>query len=537
MKPFLSNTKKPIIFALVAGLGCLIAAIIAEPLFIRPPLRYSPPPAPAPVFCLTFDDSQSMSGQKRNDVKQAAKNFVNKRDLEKEKIGLVVFSSSSRIQLPLSRDKSQVLAAIDSYYDGGGTSFTLPLQHSIDIFQNDPDVSDAEKRVREINEKIGEQNNRDAVKRRNRMPIPEQSVSKIVLFFTDGANSDQASALQKAQELREKGILLFAVATMDGDKNYLTQMTGDASRVFMTSDQNIADTFKKVEQEIEKIAPSQGNLLTGKQSGDREEFSRIWNLIQAVLWSGLLCFGMALTLIAAQNHFLRKPLFPTEQIIAVAIASLLAGFVAGGAGQLTYSVFGMIRLGELARLVAWTILGALLARGTLFFIPNLNAAKAWQFGALGGFLGVIGYWVMAFLLGEMGGRWLGAFILGAAIGLLVAFVETFYRNVWLMVVYDPRNITQVNLGSQTVTLGSGKYDTIFIPDVPEQAGRFHVVGDTICYTDVHGTQSLAAGGRLQIGPVELVVCSKDVQFSASKFYPMKMSTAKKLQQREGRDND
>lgn len=40
MNDFIENTKKPIVFMLAAAFGCFVAAVIAEPLFVPPPLRY-----------------------------------------------------------------------------------------------------------------------------------------------------------------------------------------------------------------------------------------------------------------------------------------------------------------------------------------------------------------------------------------------------------------------------------------------------------------------------------------------------------------
>jgi hypothetical protein len=97
-----------------------------------------------------------------------------------------------------------------------------------------------------------------------------------------------------------------------------------------------------------------------------------------------------------------------------------------------------------------------------------------------------------------------------------------------MVLYDSRTFSQVNLGSQKVTVGSASSDTVFVKDVEATAGTFRVVGDQVQYTDLHGTQSLMPGNRVKVGKVELVICSKDVPFSPSKFYPMKMSRAREL---------
>ncbi|MGL6225184.1 MAG: hypothetical protein ACRC10_00995 [Thermoguttaceae bacterium] len=256
-------------------------------------------------------------------------------------------------------------------------------------------------------------------------------------------------------------------------------------------------------------------------------------LLQVILWSVLLCFGMAVCIVMVQNHLMRKPMIEQSQLVILLIGAVVGGIAAGFTGNTAYDIVQWVFAG---RLVGWVVLGAILALGMSFYIANLDRKKALIGGSVGGLLGVIGFALFAYF-GEMPGRIVGATILGACIGFMIGFVELFYRNVWLMVLYDPRDFTQVNLGSQTVTLGSGKYDTIFIPDVPEKAGEFSVHGSEIRYTDASGIRTLEPGRSIHIGGVELVVCSKDVQFSASKFYPMKMSTAKKLQQREGGKHD
>lgn len=527
MDHFLDIVKKPIVFMLASGFGCFVAAILAEPLFIPPPLRYVPPPAPAPMFCLTFDDSGSMRGFKREAVKQAARDFVNKRNLEAEKVGIVVFSSSSRICLPLSNDKRQVLATIDSYYQGGGTYFAEALGQSLQVFQNDRDLMAEEARVKEVNEKIKEQNERDKEKKRRKEPIFPQSIPKIVLFFTDGQNADQVKSLQKATQLREEGVMLYAIATRDGNKQYLTQMTGDPAKVFMTDDRDIADAFKQVEQEIEKIAPARGGLLESRQkdAADREEISGTWMVIQAVVWSILLCMGMSVCIVMVQNRIMRKPVLSREQTVVLAICAFLGGVVAGYLGNAVFQIVGIELIG---RIVGWGLLGAVLALGMSFFIANLDRQWALLGGVLGGIGGAVGFLIFA-IVGDTSGRLIGAFILGACIGLMIGLVEQVYRNVWLMVLYDPRDFTQVNLGNQTVTVGSGKNDTVFIADAGPGAAKFRQEGDNIRFTDGFGTKILSPGSHVKVGNVELVICSKDVPFSPSGFYPMKMSRALELQ--------
>jgi Ca-activated chloride channel family protein len=518
---------KSVIFAVVAAVGCLIAAVLAEPLFVKPPERYIPPTPPAPKFCLTFDDSGSMGGFKRDAVKQAAKEFVNKRDLDKEKIAIVVFSSGSQIFLQLSHDKNQVLQTIQNYSNGGGTYFAQALQDSYSVFQNDTETQSEELTLKEINAKIKEQNEKDKQHQRQREPLKEQSVQKIVLFFTDGENADSQEALNKATMLRENGVMLFAVATQDGNRNYLTQMTGDVARVFMTSDRNIADAFKQVEQEIAKITSTDSLLATKDKDGVvREEQSRNWILFQAIAWSALLCLGMALLIVLTQNKMLRKSLFEPIQFGTLAIGSIVGGIVAGYIGN---SVFQFIPINFVGRLVGLVLLGSILAVGMSFYIPNLARFWALVGGAVGGFLGAIGFGISSAVVGDMSGRILGAIIIGTCIGAMIGWIESTFRNVWLMVMYDPRNFAQVNLGTQLVTVGSNNRNMIVIPNVEPFAGSFQVVGNTVQYKDAKGTRSLNPGDNVKIGHVELIVCSKDAVFAATKFYPMKMSRAKELQ--------
>ncbi|MDR1383571.1 MAG: VWA domain-containing protein [Planctomycetaceae bacterium] len=511
---------KSVIFAVVAAIGCFLAAILAEPLFISASPVYLPPPVPSPMFCLTFDDSGSMSGSKRDAVKKAAKDFVQNRDLEKEKVGIVVFSTSSHILLPLSHDKSQIIATIDGYSDGGGTYFSDALEHSLQVFQNDSELSAEETRVKEVNEKIKERNEKNKKRRKQDELLNEQSVPKIVLFFTDGVNEDVDEALQQSEKLREHGVILIAVATMDGNRHYLEQMTADPQKVFMTSDQNIGDAFKQAEQVIAKITTSPTILTTHK---DRDYL--IPSYIQAILWSALLCFGMALLIVVVQNRILHKPLTNQLQIIILVLGAVVGGGIAGCCGVV---VFNIVKLAFIGRIVSWGLLGAILAFGMSFFIPNLARKWALIGGGLGGILGAVGFLIFA-TIGDTSGRLIGATILGACIGAMIGWIETRFRNVWLMVMYDPRNFAQVNLGSQPVSVGSGNRDMIVIPGTEKSVGVFQVVGDKVQYKNNFGTQWLIPGHHIKIGQVELVVCSKDVPFSPSKFYPMKMSKARKLQ--------
>ena len=542
----IDQIPKSVIFAVVAAIGCFVAAILAEPLFLGKThsiIIPQPPEPPSPFFVFCIDDSGSMGPRQQADVKQAARDFINSRNMEREKVGIIVFSDHSRVFLPLSRDKGRILSVIASYRLGGGTAFAPPLHDALNLFERETEIVQTnqayKERIEEINERISEVNQLIETRRVRGEKIDyllSHSVPKIVLFFTDGANADQPQALRQAQELREKGIKIYAISTEPRTRNYLAQMTGDASQVFMVNDTQIKDAFKQVEQQINaELSAVQPDFLkdlpkqqTTDGSGDIEVVigtSRTMQIVQAVVWSMLLCVGMCIFIVLVQNHLMRKPLFIPEQFLMLCIGGAAGGVLAGFCGDTVFQIIPFVFVGRLVGLCA---LGAILAYGMSFYIANLDRRWALIGGALGGVLGAIGFAISTQIVGQTSGRLLGAAIIGTCIGAMIGFIEQFYRNVWLMVMYDSRNFTQVNLGSRAITVGSDASDTVFVKDATPKAATFLVVGDTIQYTDTHGTQSLTPGKRVKIGSVELVICSKDVQFAPSKFYPMKMSRAREL---------
>jgi len=467
---------------LSAAFGCLIAAVLAEVFLLALPKGKAKPSVQS--ICLTIDVSGSMAGDSMREVKKAAKEFVDERS--GDNLAITIFSSQARILVPLTKSGDELKRNIDNLLPYGGTNFEAALKVSADALKN----SDSKNTTL-----------RNAT----------------LLIFTDGANSagNAKEAVQTAYDLRRQGIRVLAVATEDADMPYLAALTGKQDNVIIARGGNFGEAFATAEKMIATtIGGGSGSLTVA--------------FIATAGWTVFIALGIALALVAIQNYFMKKNLLPNDQAVLVATGAILAGLASGFVAQTAMTALSAIHLGEVGRVLAWSVLGGLLAFGMTFVIPNLDKTKALGFGILGGFLGSIGFLMMTATMGELGGRWLGAFILGACVGLLVAIVETFYRNVWLMVLYDPRNFSQVNLGSQVVTVGSGTNDTVPIPNVGAKAGSFLVVGDHIQYTDAHGTQSFQPGNRVKVGKVELVICSKDVPFSPSKFYPMKMSRAREL---------
>ncbi|MFO0871929.1 MAG: prenyltransferase/squalene oxidase repeat-containing protein [Pirellulales bacterium] len=233
-----------------------------------------------------------------------------------------------------------------------------------------------------------------------------------------------------------------------------------------------------------------------------------WSLALVIgLWTGLLAIGLSLALAAGQTWYLSRRL-PRWQTLATLVGGgLLAGAVAGGLGQVLFSVLASTSvLPQIGFLVGWVLLGGLLGRGVGFFIPNLHGGKSAVAGAAGGLVGAAVFLGVS-VVGDFAGRALGAALLGISIGLVVALVEAAFRDAWLEVRYSSRETRTVNLGTQPVLIGGDSSCTIWTPQVPGVAYRFWVEQGRVTRQEVatQRTQSVDAGHRDQIGTLEIVV--------------------------------
>lgn len=228
------------------------------------------------------------------------------------------------------------------------------------------------------------------------------------------------------------------------------------------------------------------------------------------LWTALLAVGLALALVIGQNRYLGRPALPGSQARGVIGGALLAGLAAGVVGQ---SLFGLLSgaqlLPQLGFLVGWGILGALVGRGLVFFIANLEPKRATLAGGIGGLLGAL-----PFLLAPADAalaRFVAAGILGAAIGLVVVLVEMTFRRAWLQVQRGPREVVTVNLGERTVSIGSdGKACTVYVMGVAPVAYRYRLLRGQVTLEDAATglSQTVGAGHHQKIGTVEVTVCGE-----------------------------
>lgn len=237
-----------------------------------------------------------------------------------------------------------------------------------------------------------------------------------------------------------------------------------------------------------------------------------WMIVVIGLWTAVLTLGLSLALVMGQNWYLARPLVSLGELAVVLGGSLLAGIVAGGIGQTLYGLLTMARLvPEIGFLLGWLLLGGLLGRGLVFFIPNMSAWRAVAAGCAGGLFGAIAFIVVSFI-GDIAGRFMGAVILGLALGLMVAIVESAFRKLWLEVVDANGKVRVVNLGATPVFLGGdARWCAVLIDGAPGRALKFWEEEGQVYCLDVlaEKTTPVAPGYRHRLKSSDVVVCSNE----------------------------
>ena len=121
-------------------------------------------------------------------------------------------------------------------------------------------------------------------------------------------------------------------------------------------------------------------------------------------------------------------------------------------------------------------------------------------------------------VGNVVGRFVGAAILGFAIGLMVALVEIAFRKIWLEVVDGSQGVRTVNLGAIPVLIGGDRSKcTLFVPGAPGKALKFWEKDGQIYCLDIvsEKTFPVSPGHRHRLKNAEVVLCSNDKQPSTA----------------------
>jgi Ca-activated chloride channel family protein len=228
------------------------------------------------------------------------------------------------------------------------------------------------------------------------------------------------------------------------------------------------------------------------------------------LWSAVGAALITVALFAAGEIYNRKK-FSFGIYRKGVVAGVIAGAVGGFVAQAVYSFQGEPNFFNqvIFRSFCWAIMGGLLGWRLSAVVPNLGSSRGIIAGAIGGFVGGIGFLASSMIFAEVLGRMVGFGVLGAALGLAVVAIEEMFRAARLDVIWTPKEITSVTLGAKPVFIGGGD-DHIFIDGLPQHAlGVILENGKIQCIDNATGNRSdLKEGSRIQIGKVEVVVRTK-----------------------------
>jgi len=368
---------KPIRFALVGAVGCLGGALLGEGLLTATRAAVTTNPALGPrSICLVLDASGSMQNGKLAQVQAAAKNFVQRQDLSRHRVALVQFASDAKLAAPITSDLAQIEHAIDQIHAQGSTAMHLGLQVAQEA-------------------------------------LLAAASPRHILLFTDGMASWPTLALSAARRSRHRGIQIVAIGTGDADRGFLAQLTGDTGLVLWAASGQFEEAFKAAERLIASAS------LLDASSG----YDLVPGLARTGSWTALLALGLGTSLIAAQNRYLRRPLFLRRDALIGGCGCVAAGLLAGGVGQ---SLFAFARSDLAASACGPLLLGAVLGTlsGRAAGLSVRRTGLTIGIGAGAGALAAVGarwlwsnlsswYWLPAFLALPVWAG-IGAFLLWAA---------------------------------------------------------------------------------------------------------------------------
>jgi Ca-activated chloride channel family protein len=268
-----------------------------------------------------------------------------------------------------------------------------------------------------------------------------------ILLFTDGMPDNKDATLAEAQRAKDAGMRIVAIATGTADTHFLATVTGDPSRVISASTGSFGAAFDQAEESIF------GRQLL--QSGNAGVYTYREALWRVAGWTAILALSLVLSLVICQTYLLRRRLPAMSRLVALSAAGIGAGLGAGMCGQILFSLLAILGpLENVGRVVVWSVLGALIGLAMAYVIPNMKIHRAYQGGAVGGAFGGMAFIAIAGLIGDVGGRFLGAALIGASIGLLVGLIEALFREAWLTVAFGLHEHRTVSLGQEPVTIGS-----------------------------------------------------------------------------------
>ena len=234
-------------------------------------------------------------------------------------------------------------------------------------------------------------------------------------------------------------------------------------------------------------------------------------LFGTMIWCAAFAAILTPSLHCAAEVYHRRPFLHVGKLVRALAFGAAIGAASGAIAQAVYSV--PITEGWLRdygfRGLCWSLMGAIIGWKLSSVIPNLGKKRGFWAGALGGFVGGLGFIIIANSAAEVPGRLFGIAVLGLALGLAIVTVDEMFREAYLEVVWAPKEVTTVSLGPTPVFIGGGD-DHIFVAGLDQHAGGIAFQNGKIEYLDgrTGSRTAFRDGSKVMIGRVEIVVHAK-----------------------------
>ena len=431
-------------FGLVAALGALLFAGLAQVLLWLIPTSEPEPDCRPTAMVLALDRSLSMNEppnlNKLRLVQEAVGSFVARAlaapCLDEMSFGLVTFNRQAELVIAPTGELGRFKDAVDSVEAIGGTE----IDRGVDLAA----------------ETLGADALRDS--------------HKVVLLLTDADlfDADPARLRSSLEAAIAAGIDVLAVVTdTEGGEGFavLTDVLGE--RVTRVDETELGEEFFRRAQEV-----SDSIFEPGKPAPPLQRYLR------AGLFVGLVTAGITLALLVYLNRYNKRNRFLSGREFLAVLLALGFGFVVGAVMQMVFSLEAVSRTlsgeGGFFRahaqdFLVWTIVGVLLAAGLagLRILPNLRVGRALLLGLVGGLVAGLVFALTSELVRSLPilSSLLGAAALGGAIGFAVNILsETGARfPMWLRVYYTHDRVSRYHpLGSTPLIVGSGREADIFV---------------------------------------------------------------------------
>jgi len=487
-----SKLPKVVVFGINGALGCLLGAILGEILLalLLPPPPPPPPKGPPTDIMFVLDVTGSM-GAELDGLRRGISDFTREfssRGLD-VRVGLYAFGDDLISEAPQSL----------SFGDQSFTADTTAFQDKMESVHMTGGGDEPESSL----DAIAEASHARA----------RSGAKKVFILITDAPPhvpdkkiKSMAQAIKILNEQKIDQVHLVINTTNLSDYSPLQRVA--PGRVFdLASVAHGSTTFTSL---LSAVGDDIAGTIAGVSSHGTYTEENFWRVTWAFgLWTGLLAIGIGLSLIMGQNFYLRRPIVTPSALVIAILGGLVAGVIAGGAGQILFAKVGTIPLlGTVSRVAAWGLLGSLLGSGISRFVPNLGRKKAAMGGAIGGALGAVGFLFLSQFLGDIGGRLAGATILGLFLGVMIVLLEISVTKAWLEIHYGPGETRRINLGQEAVRIGSDREACdVFAIGVAPVALSYRVdQGQILCEETATGLKTVVqADDQRKVGHIMLSV--------------------------------